>query len=74
MSTVRQLRLVVEADDFDEAVRFYRDVLGLEEEEAYDEPPVYTHPVADSKGRYPVEIGPNGYAVRVSFDFFQFYR
>jgi predicted enzyme related to lactoylglutathione lyase len=29
---VRQMRLVVEAPDFDEAVRFYRDVLGLEEE------------------------------------------
>jgi tRNA(Arg) A34 adenosine deaminase TadA/predicted enzyme related to lactoylglutathione lyase len=27
--TVTQLRLVVEADDFDEAVAFYRDVLGL---------------------------------------------
>ena len=26
---VRQLRLVVEASDFDAAVRFYRDVLGL---------------------------------------------
>ena len=36
MSTVRQLRLVVEAEDYDEAVRFYRDVLGLEEEEAYE--------------------------------------
>ena len=29
---VRQLRLVVEAEDFDGAVAFYRDVLGLEEE------------------------------------------
>jgi predicted enzyme related to lactoylglutathione lyase len=29
---VRQLRLVVEAEDFDEAVAFYRDVLGLTEE------------------------------------------
>lgn len=29
---VRQLRLVVEADDFDEAIAFYRDVLGLQEE------------------------------------------
>jgi predicted enzyme related to lactoylglutathione lyase len=29
---VRQLRFVVEADDFDEAVMFYRDVLGLPEE------------------------------------------
>jgi lactoylglutathione lyase len=29
---VRQLRLVVEATDFEEAVAFYRDVLGLEVE------------------------------------------
>ena len=29
---VTQLRLVVEADDFEEAVAFYRDALGLEEE------------------------------------------
>lgn len=29
---VKQLRVVVEADDFDEAVAFYRDVLGLKEE------------------------------------------
>ena len=36
MSNVKQLRLVVEAEDYDEAVRFYRDVLGLEEEEAYE--------------------------------------
>ena len=31
-SPVRQLRLVVEAEDFDQAVAFYRDVLGLPEE------------------------------------------
>lgn len=31
-SRVRQLRLVVEAEDFDEAVAFYRDALGLTEE------------------------------------------
>ncbi|MDJ0924474.1 MAG: VOC family protein [Acidimicrobiia bacterium] len=30
--TVKQLRLVVEAEDFDEAVAFYRDVLGMSEE------------------------------------------
>ena len=30
--TVRQLRLVVEADDFDAAVAFDRDALGLDEE------------------------------------------
>lgn len=32
---VRQLRLVVHAEDFEEAVRFYRDVLGMPQEEAY---------------------------------------
>lgn len=30
-----QLRVVVEAEDFDEALRFYRDSLGLVEEEAF---------------------------------------
>jgi len=32
---VRQLRLVVEAEDYDAALTFYRDVLGLPEQEAY---------------------------------------
>ncbi|WP_380164019.1 VOC family protein [Jannaschia sp. R86511] len=32
---VRQLRLVVEAADYDEAVAFYRDVLGLPEQAAF---------------------------------------
>ena len=32
---VRQLRLVVTADDYDAALTFYRDVLGLPEDEAY---------------------------------------
>jgi uncharacterized glyoxalase superfamily protein PhnB len=31
-SRVLQMRLVVEAEDYDEAVRFYRDVLGAEQE------------------------------------------
>lgn len=31
----RQLRLIIEADDFDEAVRFYRDVLGMPEQAAF---------------------------------------
>jgi predicted enzyme related to lactoylglutathione lyase len=35
---VRQLRLVVEAVDFDEVVHFYRDVLGLAEEAAFEAP------------------------------------
>lgn len=33
--TVRQLRLVVEAEDYDAAVAFFRDALGLPEEAAY---------------------------------------
>ncbi|MGY1808341.1 VOC family protein [Blastococcus sp. SYSU D00669] len=32
---VRQLRLVVEAEDYEQAVRFYRDVLGMPEEGAF---------------------------------------
>jgi catechol 2,3-dioxygenase-like lactoylglutathione lyase family enzyme len=32
---VLQLRLVVHADDYEEAVRFYRDVLGMPEQESY---------------------------------------
>jgi predicted enzyme related to lactoylglutathione lyase len=33
---VRQLRLVVEAREHDEAVAFFRDVLGMPEQEAYE--------------------------------------
>ena len=33
---VRQLRLVVETEDFDAAVAFYRDALGLPESESYE--------------------------------------
>jgi predicted enzyme related to lactoylglutathione lyase len=33
--TVRQLRVVVQADDYAQAVAFYRDALGLTEEEAF---------------------------------------
>jgi catechol 2,3-dioxygenase-like lactoylglutathione lyase family enzyme len=32
---VRQLRIVVAAEDYDEALTFFRDVLGLPEEESY---------------------------------------
>ena len=35
-STVRQLRLVVEAADFEAAIHFYSDVLGLRQEAAFD--------------------------------------
>jgi predicted enzyme related to lactoylglutathione lyase len=36
--TVRQMRLVVEADDYDDAVRFFRDALGMREEDAISGP------------------------------------
>ncbi|HSM38136.1 MAG TPA: VOC family protein [Candidatus Limnocylindrales bacterium] len=35
-SGVRQLRVVVTADDYDAAVAFYRDVLGMPAEEVYE--------------------------------------
>lgn len=35
---VRQLRIVVEVDDYDAALVFYRDVLGLTEEDAFAGP------------------------------------
>src|SRR3954453_7950569 len=38
VNPVREMRLVVTADDFDAAVRFYRDVLGLPERAAYSSP------------------------------------
>ena len=34
-SAVRQLRIVVEAEDYEEALTFFRDVLGLPEAESY---------------------------------------
>ena len=37
ITKVKQLRVVVEADDYDEAVRFYRDVLGMGEIAAFSE-------------------------------------
>jgi len=36
--TVRQLRLVVTAEDYEKAVRFYRDALGMPEEAAFSSP------------------------------------
>jgi lactoylglutathione lyase len=35
MSRVRQLRVVVTVDDYDEALTFYRDTLGMPEEAAF---------------------------------------
>lgn len=37
VNKVKQLRVVVEAEDYDAAVRFYRDVLGMDEIAAFSE-------------------------------------
>ena len=37
-SRVTEMRLVVTASDYEEALRFYRDVLGLPERAAYSSP------------------------------------
>ncbi len=38
MATVHELRVCVTAPDYDEALRFYRDVLGLRERAAFSSP------------------------------------
>jgi catechol 2,3-dioxygenase-like lactoylglutathione lyase family enzyme len=52
---VLQMRLVVEAEDYDEAVRFFRDVLGLREEESYRGPGDARVAILDA-GRATLEI------------------
>jgi predicted enzyme related to lactoylglutathione lyase len=54
--TVRQLRLVVTAEDYEEAVAFYRDVLGLPELAAI-EGGDGAHVVILDAGRATLEIG-----------------
>jgi lactoylglutathione lyase len=38
LGSVREMRLVVTADDYEDAVRFYRDVLGLPERASFSSP------------------------------------
>ena len=52
---VLQLRLVVEADDYDEAVRFYRDVLGMREQDAFSGPDEARVTILDA-GRATLEL------------------
>jgi len=52
---VLQMRLVVEADDYDEAVRFFRDVLGLRERDAFSGPGDARVAILDA-GRATLEI------------------
>jgi len=55
MQSVSQMRLVVEAEDYDEAVRFFRDALGLPEEMAIAGPDG-AHVTILSAGRATLEI------------------
>ena len=57
---VTELRLVVTATDYDAAVRFFRDVLGLREQEAYEANG--GHVVILDAGRATLEINDPNYA------------
>ena len=54
-SRVRQLRVIVRADEFAAAVEFYRDALGLREEAAFDDPSGARVVILDA-GRATLEI------------------
>lgn len=57
---VSELRLVVTADDFESALHFYRDVLGLREQESYEANGGYVAILA--AGRATLEINDPRYA------------
>jgi catechol 2,3-dioxygenase-like lactoylglutathione lyase family enzyme len=57
---VRQLRVVVTATDYDEAIHFYRDVLGLPEEAAFSSPDGRV--VILDAGRATLELADPGHA------------
>jgi lactoylglutathione lyase len=61
--TVSELRLVVTASDYDEALRFYRDVLGLPEIGAYSSPG--GHVTILSAGRATLELADPAHAAYV---------
>ena len=52
---MRELRLVVTADDYDEALHFYRDVLGLRERAAYSSSPAAASSILEA-GRATLEL------------------
>jgi lactoylglutathione lyase len=60
---VRQLRLVVTAEDYQEALRFYRDVLGLPEQAAFSSPD--GHVTILDAGRATLEITDPGHAAYI---------
>ncbi len=63
MPAVRQLRLVITAADYDRAVRFYRDVLGMAELANYDSE--RGRAVLLDAGAGTIEIGDEGHVAYV---------
>jgi catechol 2,3-dioxygenase-like lactoylglutathione lyase family enzyme len=62
-AVVRELRLVLTATDYESAVHFYRDVLGLREQESYEENG--GHVVILDAGRATLEINDPAYAAYI---------
>ena len=60
LDSVREMRLVVTADDYEEAVRFYRDVLGMPERASFSSPDGRV--VILEAGRATLEIADPGHA------------
>jgi predicted enzyme related to lactoylglutathione lyase len=62
---VRQLRLCVTAPDYDEALRFYRDVLGLAEHGSYTSPDGSGRVTILNAGVATLELADPGYAAYI---------
>jgi catechol 2,3-dioxygenase-like lactoylglutathione lyase family enzyme len=62
---VRQLRLVVTAPDYDQALRFYRDVLGLPERATYSSPDDSGRVTILEAGVATLELADPGYAAYI---------
>lgn len=62
---VRELRLAVTAEDYAEAVRFYRDVLGLAEMGTYVSPDGASRVTILDAGRATLELSEPGYAAYI---------
>ncbi len=60
---VRELRVAVTAEDYDQALRFYRDVLGLRERAAYSSPDGRVTIL--EAGRATLELADPGYAAYI---------
>jgi predicted enzyme related to lactoylglutathione lyase len=61
---VHELRLVVTTDDYDEALRFYRDVLGLREQASFTSPSGGRLTILEA-GRATMEVAEPAYAEHI---------